>query len=216
MRREMPFICCAFTLGGGASLQTNAAPTLSQVAALFCPSNPSLNNDVLKHPPSSLPALLPPSLCLTYTHKPLVGPFPLWAGVSEATEINSAPHDSTKLTRIKKKEKRGSVALCDFLSHAASQESRVFVSSGLNAGVQKKFRTFGPWADEKASEYCAPINQNVSLSCTQHLGALRPGADTRSKGCRGNHRPPSPWWWIGAGGLHQIGPHDLCYRPADK
>lgn len=34
--------------------------------------------------------------------------------------------------------------MCDFLSHAVSQESRVFVSSGLNTGVQESFALLVP------------------------------------------------------------------------
>lgn len=76
------------------------------------------------------------------------------------------------------------------------------------------------WAGAAALECCVPLIEKMKKEpvtlCAQHFGTLRPGADTGSKGCRGNHRPPSPRRWIGAGRLHQVGPHDLCHRPADK
>lgn len=99
-----------------------------------------------------------------------------------------------------------SVALCVCAPYSGSHSSNDFFSFfSLYANV----RTMHPILQN-------PYSSIFFLLCYQYSGTLRPGADSRSQGCRGNNWAPSPWWRIWTGRLHQVWPHDLCHRPTDK
>lgn len=137
------------------------------------------------------------SSCLFFlTHSLAGGFFLLRAGVSEVTAIKIS----------------GFVCALHIQGHILLRISCVsaWKSTELSFfSLSAKVRTMHPHSSK-------PIFFFFFFFCCQYSGTLRPGADTRSKGCRGNNRAPSPWWWIGPGRLHQVWPHDLCHRPADK